>query len=124
MGLTELIYDPGVSTLFVAIDELCYSLHPKVISDLVQLLHSDSMGFDNLQLLITAHDTNLMSLSTLSLDEIYIMESDNGESRLSRLSDFDIFDETHTNRITEIKAAYLEGRFGGVPRIGNARRLL
>ena len=125
LGLDRLTYDPEKSDIFVAIDELCYSLHPKVIFNLIQLLYSEGMGFENLQLLITAHDTNLMSSNVLNPDKIYLMESVNGESHLSRLSNYDIFNNGHTfDNKSVLKAAYLEGRFGGVPKIGNARRLL
>ena len=113
---------------FVAIDELCYSLHPRIIQDLINILiNDDKLGFKNLQLLMTAHDTSLMHNSVLSPEEIYLTQFD-GESHYLRLSDFDVMKARSSGTVEHppalnCRTAYLEGRFGAVPSIGNVRRL-
>lgn len=93
------------------IDEIDRSLHTKLSKYLLNKFISNCTDTCN-QMIFTAHDVNLINLNDLRQDEIWFVEKNNsGESRLRPFSDFNIEAGQDTLK------AYLNGRFGAIPRI-------
>lgn len=97
------------SKVFV-VDEIERSLHPSLVYQIFQLF-LESCGQVDSQLIVTSHETTLMTQNLLRKDEIWFMEKNKlGESKLVSLEEYKVrFDK-------ELRGSYLEGAFGGVPK--------
>ena len=106
-------------TVFV-VDELDRSLHTALAKLLVESVVAGVSGKGpRSQLILTTHDTNLLDRKLLRRDEIWFMEKDNeGASHLVSLAEFKVSDGLNYEN------GYLNGRFGAIPFLGNARELL
>lgn len=94
------------------IDELHNSLHPLALKFLVNLFHDPKLNTGNAQLIFTSHETSVMAKSFMHQDQVYFVEKDDMESSLLYpLSDYKVRD------ITAFQKAYLDGRYGAVPRL-------
>lgn len=95
------------------IDEMERSLHPNLFYDIFALFlqHCNSV---NSQLIVSTHESSLLTQKLLRKDEIWFVVKDtHGVSALHSLEDYKIrFDK-------EIRKDYLMGRFKGVPRLGS-----
>ncbi|MBP7984023.1 MAG: ATP-binding protein [Bacteroidaceae bacterium] len=100
------------SKVFV-VDEIERSLHPSLVYQIFQLF-LESCGSVESQLIVTSHETTLMTQNLLRKDEIWFMEKNNqGESNLISLEEYKVrFDK-------ELRGSYLEGAFGGVPKFND-----
>ena len=99
----------------ILLDELDRRLHPKLSHFFVQAALE---GKHTSQLIFTTHDTNLLDLDLLRRDEIWFVEKDKGgASHLYSLAEF------KTRPDLKIEKGYLNGRFGGIPFIGDIHRL-
>lgn len=98
------------------IDELDRSLHPLLTYNFVQSFLDKE---ENSQLIVTTHEDRLLDLSLLRRDEIWFVKKDNdGDSQLYSLEEFkERFDKNIMN-------AYLDGRYGGTPKIRNLFSML
>lgn len=91
------------------IDELDRCLHPsltyKFVETFLQIAEEN-----NIQLIVTTHESRLMDFDLLRRDEIwFVNKKNNGESDIYSLEEYNArFDQ-------KIDKAYLEGRYGGVP---------
>lgn len=93
------------------VDEIDRSLHTKLSKYLLNKFISNCTNAYS-QIIFTAHDINLINLNVLRQDEIWFVEKNNyGESYIRPFSDFDIKEGQDTLK------AYLNGRFGAIPRI-------
>ena len=99
------------------IDEMERSLHPNLIYDLFDLFLSHCENI-NSQLIISTHESSLLTQKLLRKDEIWFVVKDKqGASHLHSLDDYNVrFDK-------EIRKDYLLGRFKGIPRLGNRYEL-
>ncbi len=97
----------GNESNFLAIDELDSSLHPNIISTLIQQRQTQEQGG---QLIFTTHDTHLMDTKLLRRDQIWLTERDaNGATQLYSIHDI-------AGRESEdIEKRYYEGRYRGLP---------
>ncbi len=96
----------------LVIDELDAGLHPHLSAALVGLFTSPEANPRGAQLIFTAHDASL--LGAVRRDAILFVEKDRGGgSTFTPLSDF------RTRKRDDIRRGYLDGRFGGVPIIGD-----
>ena len=93
------------------IDELDKSLHPLVVEYLVHIFHSKETNPNHAQLIFTAHDTNLLSLSYFRRDQIYFTEKDEetAATELYSLADFS------PRKLENVEKNYLLGRYGAIP---------
>jgi len=93
------------------IDEMERSLHPNLIYDLFDLFLSHCDGVTS-QLIISTHESSLLTQKLLRKDEIWFaVKDEEGASQLHSLEDYNVrFDK-------EIRKDYLLGRFKGVPRL-------
>lgn len=94
------------------IDELDRSLHTALTTEFLNQFIKLAKECQS-QLVITAHDVNIMNLKKLSPDEIWFLEKNrNGETQIRPFSDFDVDHNGY-----DVMRSYLEGRFGAVPYI-------
>ena len=100
-------------------DELDTSLHPALVTFLVGLFNNPEINKANAQLIFSTHSTEILSLKEMRRDQFYFVEKDRntGASQIYSLDEF-------SPRIGEdIRKAYLVGRYGAVPDIGEGNNL-
>ena len=98
------------------VDEIERSIHPLLIKELIRKFSNDkdTQG----QLIFSTHESNLLDQEIFRQDEIWFAEKDkNGCTDLYPLSEFK---EHHTK---DIRKGYLNGRYGGIPFLGNLQDL-
>jgi AAA15 family ATPase/GTPase len=97
------------------IDELDMQLHPMLFKTFI----NDVCLKRNIQLVFTCHSPYVLDEDGLDprLDQIWRVEKDRSTlmSELASVSDFDF--SGLPSRKFDLKLAYLDGRFGGIPRI-------
>ena len=94
------------------VDELDNSLHPHTLKFLVQLFHNPQINSNNAQLIFTSHETSVMVKDFMHQDQVWMFEKEEAKnSTLIPLSDYKVRDTSTFQR------SYLDGRYGGVPRI-------
>ncbi len=109
---------PGFMDVFVSdktyiIDELDRSLHSDIATAILEMFLSVTEKI-NSQLILTAHETNLLDQDLIRKDEVWFLKKNRGgESELYSLEEFKLrFDK-------DLQKDYLNGRFGGVPFIND-----
>ncbi len=92
----------------VFIDEIENSMHPNLILRLIKYYISKaSKG----QLIFSTHLTRFLDQDNLVRpDELWLVEKENGSSRMRSFNDFKI------HRTINIENGYINGRYGGVPK--------
>ena len=106
------ISQPGISRVYI-IDELDRSLHTLLTKYLLESYLAGCGEASRSQLLFTTHDVLLMDQDLLRRDEMWVAERD--EHGCSELIAFSEYKEVRNDK--DIRKSYLQGRFGGVPRI-------
>jgi len=97
----------------VLLDEIDASLHPLLSARLLDLFRDPSINNKNAQLIFTTHDTTL--LGELNRDEVWLTDkSEDGATLLTPLADFG---SERVRKSLNLERAYLQGRFGAVPRL-------
>ena len=95
------------------VDEVDRSLHTLLIRHLLNDYLSHCSPQSRSQLLFTTHNVLLMDQDLLRRDEMYISErTSSGFSTLLSLSEY-----KDVRNDKDIRKSYLQGRFGGIPRI-------
>lgn len=93
------------------IDEISRCMHPlltiKFVETFLRLTAERTV-----QLVVTTHETRLMKHEFLRRDEVWLCENDGGISRLYSL------DEKQVRIDKVMDENYMEGIFGGIPRLG------
>jgi hypothetical protein len=97
----------------LVVDEIDRSLHPQLTLQFIRT-YLQLASVRDLQLIITTHESHLLDLELLRRDEIFFVEKDGQGS--SVIYPFDQFQEHFDNTLEE---AYLNGRYGGVPRFSS-----
>jgi AAA15 family ATPase/GTPase len=109
----ELINDDDVTYV---IDELERSMHPVLAKQLLKLYSLNSKSRS--QLIFTTHESNLLDDDLLRRDEIWFGEKkENGSTEFYPLSNFN----PRGDKI--IERGYLQGRYGGIPYLGDFSKL-
>ncbi|WP_426071384.1 AAA family ATPase [Janthinobacterium sp. DSP2-3-3] len=91
----------------IVVDELDSSLHPKIVSTLVEKHLNNSVSS---QLIFTTHDTHLMDSKLLRRDQFWLTERDkNGATILRSIHDFE------GREGEDIEKRYYEGKYRGLP---------
>ncbi|MDO8291238.1 MAG: ATP-binding protein [Gallionella sp.] len=100
--------DPSYGTdRLLIVDELDSSLHPRIVTALVDKHINSSVPS---QLIFTTHDTHLMDAKLLRRDQFWITERDmNGATQLRSIHDFE------GRESEDIEKRYYEGRYRGLP---------
>jgi hypothetical protein len=101
------------------VDEIERSLHPLVVRHLVEGMLAGPGGG---QLVCTTHDSNLLDRTMLPADSIWFAQKGaDGASKLYSLAEFDPAQLAALEN--DLENGYLNGRFGAIPFLGDARRL-
>ncbi len=98
-------------------DELETGLHPLLVIGLLKFF--TSVKNSRAQLICTSHCPVIFSQEVVRRDELWIVEKNSaGQSFLQSASDFE-----GTQSDFSLTHSYLEGRFGGIPLLGNTHLL-
>ena len=94
------------------VDELERELHPMLVNFIISKFQSKKSNPDGAQLVLTTHDTELMSM-ILRKDQLYFADKDtaDGSSELYSISEFS------TRTTDNIRKGYLVGKYGATPDI-------
>lgn len=93
------------------LDEFTESIHPKLIEFVIKLFHSKETNPKNAQLIMSSHDTSLISkqLDIFRRDQIwFVAKGDGGNSALYPLTDY------YTRKDANFTDYYLAGRYGAI----------
>ncbi|BDA64168.1 AAA family ATPase [Actinomyces capricornis] len=96
------------------IDELENSMHPRLTQEFIRSFLDGLDAHDRRQLIFTTHEIQLMRSDLLRRDEIWVADKVDGDSRLTRVSDFA---GIGVRKDADLLSFYMSGRIGGVPRI-------
>ena len=116
MNLLPILFqlcDKNSRSVFV-VDELENSMHPKLTEDFISSFLEVLGADDRSQLIFTTHEIQLMRSDLLRRDEIWLADKIDGQSRLTRVSDFA---DKGVRKDADLLSFYMSGRLGGVPRI-------
>lgn len=99
----------------VVIDEIGRSLHPELLAALLSLyMRSPTKG----QLIFTTHEEFVLNLDLFRRDEIWFIDKKlSGASSITRLHEFKVRSDL------DVHKGYINGRFGGTPRVGSLNRM-
>ena len=115
LDLAPVLHDldrPGRRRVYV-IDELDRSMHSQLTEALLEHYLSTRNKDTRSQLIFTTHDLLLMNQRLLRRDEMWLIERGrNGETLLESLSDY-----KNLRNDKDVRKAYIEGRFSGVPHL-------
>lgn len=102
------------------IDELDASLHPMLTEYLISLFHNKEINKQNAQLIFVTHDSHLLAEKLFERDQVWFTEKDRyGSTQLYALLEFRKNNSGVDVRENDnLEKRYLQGRFGGVPYIG------
>jgi AAA15 family ATPase/GTPase len=118
LNLLPALYHLTQACKVFVVDEIDRSLHPLLCHALLKLFLDACPGKCQ-QMIVTTHETHLLDLDLLRRDEVWFMEKDrHQQSRLSSLGDW------KARKDLRIEKGYLQGRFGGVPFIGDTKKLI
>ena len=113
IGLSAPLLDVLESGYTLIVDELNNSLHPLALKYLVNLFHSPNLNSGSAQLIFASHETSVMAKRFMHQDQVWLLEKgDKNNSTMTPLSDYKVRD------ISNFRKAYLDGRYGAVPRLG------
>ncbi len=97
----------------VVVDELDAGLHPKLVHRLVELFNSAESNPHNAQLIFNSQTTHLLSADLFRRDQVWFVEKDTyGVSKLFSLI------EIKVRKTDKFEKYYLDGRYGGIPFLG------
>ena len=100
----------------LVIDELDASLHPILTQHLIKMFHDKKLNKKNAQLIFATHDTNLLQNHLLCRDQVWFTEKDSyGATDVYSLLEYK---ESKTRKDTNKEKYYLQGRYGGIPYLG------
>lgn len=103
------VLDNGLTLI---VDELNSGLHPLAFQHLVSAFCNPELNKHNAQLIFTTHDTSVTESNCIGRDQIWFVEkSDDLASTLTPYSDY------KTRNARSFQKGYLQGRYGGIPRI-------
>lgn len=99
--------------IVVVIDEIDRSLHTSMTRALIEFFLENYTKESRSQLIFTSHDTNLIDQSLFRRDEINLVERNEfNESEIYSIGDFEDINVDYN-----LESLYLQGRFGGIPKI-------
>jgi len=116
--LSPFIYKTLKESKVLIIDEFDARFHPLLTQKILELFNSkDNKGA---QLIITTHDTNLLSSKLLRRDQIEFVEKDRyGASHLYSLAEF-----KGIRNDASFEKDYIHGKYGAIPFLGNLKNIL
>jgi len=116
--LLPILIDLLFSEKVYIIDELDRSLHALLPQLFLEAYLKGTGNQHRSQLIFTTHNTHLLDLKLLRKDEIWFLEKDEyGASHLYSLA------QLKMNSNLNLQKGYLQGRFGGIPFLGDLEQL-
>ena len=101
----------------VVLDEFEASLHTLLTKDILGAINDLDIPGRAAQFILATHDTNLLDLSALRRDQVFMVEKNAGQTEI-----FSLYDLTPTPKTdASLERQYLADRFGGTPKLGNLR---
>lgn len=101
----------------LVIDELDSSLHPNLVTKIVELFNSKVRNPNNAQLIFNTHNTNLLSVDLFRRDQVWFTEKNRyGEAALYSLADFKT---SEVRKEDNFEKNYIRGKYGAVPYLGD-----
>lgn len=115
---TQLIffYGPLLKDAFekgktLILDEIDKSMHPSLVKFIMNLFRDTELNKNGAQLIVTTHETGILSLDMFRRDQIYFTEKD----AKSGVTDLYSLDEFSVRKTENIEKGYLMGRYGAIP---------
>lgn len=106
----------------IVIDELDSKIHPNLVEHIVQLFNSQTTNPNNAQIIFNTHDTNLLGANLFRRDQVWFVEKDHfGAASLYSLASFKT--DEGGRKTDNFEEKYLQGRYGGVPVLGDFSRV-
>ena len=95
----------------IILDEIDKSMHPSLVKFIMNLFRDPDINKNGAQLIVTTHETGILSLNMFRRDQIYFTEKDsrNGVTDLYSLDEFSV------RKTENIEKGYLMGRYGAIP---------
>ncbi len=125
LDLAPMLYFAKEHAVVYVVDELDRSLHTLLAQRLVErfILETGANGGDAApQLIFTTHDTNLLDCQRLRPESIWFAEKNrSGASEFYSLAEYK--PEQLNSLCGNLEKGYLQGRFGGIPFLGDPKRL-
>jgi AAA15 family ATPase/GTPase len=117
LNLLPALYHLTTGRQVFVIDELDRSLHPHLSYAFLKFFLDCPRGHH--QMIVTTHETHLLDQSLLRRDEVWFVEKDRKQqTRLYSLADLSVRNDVR------LEKGYLHGRFGGIPFIGDPKKLM
>lgn len=116
--LSPFIYKALKEKNIIVIDEFDARFHPLLTKKILELFNSE----ENLgaQLIVTTHDTNLLSSKLLRRDQIEFVEKDKyGASQVYSLAEF-----KGIRNDASFEKDYINGKYGAIPFLGNFKNII
>ena len=95
----------------LVVDELNNNLHPDLVKFLIQMFQNTSLNRKNAQLILTTHETSILSQDILRRDQIWFTEKDEFNATIL----YPLSDISPRKNVENIGTNYLNGRYGAVP---------
>lgn len=116
--LSSFIYRALKEKTVLIIDEFDARFHPLLTQKILKLFNSEEN--EGAQLIVTTHDTNLLSSKLLRRDQIEFVEKDKyGASHLYSLAEF-----KGVRNDASFEKDYINGKYGAIPFLGNFKSLI
>ena len=108
----------------LVIDELDAQLHPNLMEKLVEMFQNRRINTKGAQLIFAGHNTNVLNAHLLRRDQVWITEKNKyGATSLYSISEYKSAKGKARNK-EAIEQNYLEGKYGGVPFLGDLENFL
>jgi AAA15 family ATPase/GTPase len=118
LNLLPALFHLTTGTKVFVIDELDRSLHPLLSHAFLKFFIHSCPGACQ-QLIVTTHETHLLDQELLRRDEVWFVEKDSKQqTQLYSLADMKVRNDVR------LEKGYLQGRFGGIPFIGDTKKLM
>lgn len=97
------------------LDEIDKSMHPSLVKFIMNLFRDPDINKAGAQLIVTTHETGILTLDMFRRDQIYFTEKDSKTG----VTDLYSLDEFSVRKTENIEKGYLMGRYGAIPFLRN-----
>lgn len=97
------------------LDEIDKSMHPSLVKFIMNLFRDPDINKAGAQLIVTTHETRILTLDMFRRDQIYFTEKDSKTG----VTDLYSLDEFSVRKTENIEKGYLMGRYGAIPFLQN-----
>jgi hypothetical protein len=90
-------------------------MHPSLVKFIMNLFRNPDINKAGAQLIVTTHETGILTLDMFRRDQIYFTEKD----FKTGVTDLYSLDEFSVRKTENIEKGYLMGRYGAIPFLHN-----